>query len=80
MMYLWNAKTREKRLFATAPDVGGWVDYPPDKAEKLGKARPAATGRDRNAVIADIEALGGEVDRRKSTERLEAELAALLGG
>jgi hypothetical protein len=76
MLYLWNEKTGEKRLFESAPDVGGWVDYPPDKAEKLGKeARP---GRDRNAVIAGIEALGGEVDRRKSTERLEAELAAML--
>jgi len=34
---------------------------------------------DRDHVIAEIEALGGKVDRRKSTDTLAAELAGLKG-
>lgn len=39
----------------------------------------AADSSDRDAIIAEIEALGGKVDRRKSTDTLAAELAGLKG-
>ena len=38
-----------------------------------------AASPDRDAIIAEIEALGGKVDRRKSTDTLAAELAGLKG-
>lgn len=39
----------------------------------------AVENADRDAIIAEIETLGGKVDRRKSTETLAAELAGLKG-
>lgn len=50
-----------------------------DPGAVLDKLNQGAASSGRDAIIAEIEALGGKVDQRKSTETLAAELAGLKG-